>query len=249
MVTGAAHGIGEAVARQLADGGARVIAVDRDGPALEKVFADGAVATHVGDLATGSPEELAGSILDRFGPVHLLVNNVGIDTEHSFLGLAEDSFDLVFRTNLRGPWFFTRALVADLVERDARGSILFVSSLHDHIVRGLPHYSTSKAAVAMLVRELAYELGPHGIRVNAVSPGVIRTARVTEPTPEEAERLQQLIRLGGRQGAPQDVAGLAAVLLSDEWSGYVTGANVPIDGGLGLHTWSLPARHGGGATD
>jgi 3-oxoacyl-[acyl-carrier protein] reductase len=245
VVTGSAHGIGEAVARRLADCGAHVVAVDRDGPALEEAFADGRVATHVADLGAGSPQELAASILDRFGPVQILVNNVGIDTEHSFLGLSEDCFDLVFRTNLRGPWFFTRALVSNMVERDAGGSILFVSSLHDHIVRRLPHYSTSKAAVAMLVQELAYELGPHGIRVNAVSPGVIRTQRVQEPSSEEAERLQHLIRLGGRPGAPEDVAQIAAMLLSDEWSGYVTGANVPVDGGLGLHTWSLPPADAG----
>ena len=88
------------------------------------------------------------------------MNNVGIDTPHSFLELNETELDLVLRTNLRGPWLFTRELVSDLVARDIGGAILFISSLHDHVVRRRPHYSASKAAVAMLVRELAYELAP-----------------------------------------------------------------------------------------
>ncbi len=93
----------------------------------------------------------------------------------------------------------------------------------------------------MLVRELAFELGPHGIRVNAISPGTIATASVPEPPPEEeAARLRELVRLGGVRGRPEQVARMAAVLLSDHWSGYVTGANVPVDGGLGLVTWSQP---------
>jgi NAD(P)-dependent dehydrogenase (short-subunit alcohol dehydrogenase family) len=165
---------------------------------------------------------------------------VGVDTPQNFLALKEENFDHVFRTNLRGPWFLTRDLAADMVQRGGGGSILFVSSLHDHVVRRRPHYSASKAAVSMLVRELAYELGPHGIRVNAISPGVIGSASVPPPSHEESERLRELVRLGGRQGRPQEVARMAAVLLSDHWSGYVTGANVPVDGGLDLATWSQP---------
>jgi NAD(P)-dependent dehydrogenase (short-subunit alcohol dehydrogenase family) len=239
VVTGAADGIGEAIARQLSDLGASVIAVDRDEAALEAAFAGSAIATVVGDLATSPSEALAGTVLERFGLVDLIVNNVGIDTEHNFLRLEQAQFDLVFDTNLRGPWFFTKRFVAELIQRGTGGAIVFVSSLHDHIVRRLPHYSASKAAVAMLVRELAYELGPHGIRVNAVSPGVIRSARVPEPCAQEAARLRHIIRLGGRQGTPMDVARVVAMLLSDEWCRYVTGANVPVDGGLGLHTWSI----------
>jgi NAD(P)-dependent dehydrogenase (short-subunit alcohol dehydrogenase family) len=238
VVTGAACGIGRAISRSLADHGARVIAVDRDDAALAAIAGDG-LTTCVGDLSRDT-EALAASILARHGPVQLLVNNVGIDTEQGFLDLDEASFDVVLNTNLRGPWFFTRRLVSDMVERRQGGSVLFVSSLHDHVVRRLPHYSASKAAVHMLVRELAYELGPYGVRVNAVSPGVIRSARVPEPAPEEAARLRELIRLRGRIGSPDDVARVALLLLSDDVAGYVTGVNVPVDGGLDLHTWSLP---------
>jgi len=240
VVTGAAHGIGRSVAEQLVELGARVVAVDRDRNALASAFADGPIAVCPGDVSADPTDDLVSAIGELGGPVDLLVNNVGIDTAHGFLDLEPEDFDRVFNANLRGPWFLTRALADDMVRRANGGAILFISSLHDHIVRRRPHYSASKAAVAMLVRELAFELGPHGIRVNAISPGVIASAAMPEPNAGEAQRLRHLVRLGGVQGRPGDVASMAAVLLSDRWSGYVTGANVPVDGGLGLVTWSRP---------
>jgi NAD(P)-dependent dehydrogenase (short-subunit alcohol dehydrogenase family) len=241
VVTGAAHGIGRAIAQQLASQGATVVAVDRDGASLANTFAATPILTCIGDVAADRQADLLGSIAEMLsGGVDLLVNNVGISTPHGFLDLRVDDFDRVLHTNLRGPWFLTRAVAAEMLSRQAPGAILFISSLHDHIVRRQPHYSASKAAVAMLVRELAYELGPHGIRVNAISPGVILSASVPEPSAEEAERLRGLVRLGGQSGQPEHIARMAAVLLCDHWSGYVTGANVPVDGGLGLVTWSEP---------
>jgi NAD(P)-dependent dehydrogenase (short-subunit alcohol dehydrogenase family) len=93
----------------------------------------------------------------------------------------------------------------------------------------------------MLVKELAQELGPSGIRVNAVSPGVVLSASVTRSGRDEEARDRQLIPLQ-RIGQPEDVGRVVAMLLSDEWCGYVTGANVPVDGGLGLHSWSVDPR-------
>jgi 3-oxoacyl-[acyl-carrier protein] reductase len=237
VVTGAARGIGAATVRQLAELGARVVAVDVDAGALDEAFPDTEVARVVGDLGGDDTAELAGEIVRAHGTVSLLVNNVGIDTNHDFLGLEPADFDRVMATNLRGPWFFTRRIAEDLVQRSVPGAVVFVSSLHDHVVRLLPHYSASKAAVAMLVRELAQQLGPHGIRVNAVSPGVIPRKHRSSVTPEETQGYA-LFPLG-RAGTPEDVARVVAVLLSEEWCGYVTGANVPVDGGLGLHSWSV----------
>jgi len=99
-----------------------------------------------------------------------------------------------------------------------------------------PHYSASKAAVAMLAKELAHELGPHQIRVNVVAPGWIRTEEHIEP--QDAATLIRRIP-AGRPGDPQDIASLAAALLSDRRSAYVTGARLTIDGGLSLHTWLM----------
>jgi 3-oxoacyl-[acyl-carrier protein] reductase len=238
VVTGAAHGIGRATAELLQSLGARVIGVDRDKRALDEAFQAEGGTPWPGDLGADGVEELAEEIWSRHGPVDLLVNNVGINPPRRFLEADADDFDMAFNTNLRGPWFFTKRLVEHLIEERRRGAIVFVSSLHDHRVRTHPGYSTSKAAVAMLVKELANELGPHGIRVNAVSPGIVRSAtnRATDSWP-----IVRLVPLG-RVGDPGEVARMAALLLSEEWSGYVTGANVPVDGGMDLHSWFTGSR-------
>lgn len=234
LVTGAARGIGRASAELLDELGARVIALDRDGDELRAAF--GEERTVCADLAGAGAAELVGGIWERHGPIELLVNNVGISTPESFLELEESDFDHVFSTNLRGPWFFTREIVRRLLEEQRHGSIVFVSSLHDTHVRRNPHYSASKAGVAMLVKELAHELGPHGIRVNAVSPGIICTAQNPASGAAVEDYVREVVPMQ-RVGQPQDVAKVVATLLSEEWGGYVTGANVPVDGGLALHTW------------
>jgi glucose 1-dehydrogenase len=232
IVTGAARGIGHGVASRLAAAGARVIATDRDSARLAHAFSDGEVALLELDVAASESEALCDAVISRFGVPELIVNNVGITTEHGFLDLPPGDFDHVFRTNLRGPWFLTRGLVQALVESGARGNVVFVSSLHDRRIGGHPHYSASKAAISMLVRELAYELAGRGIRVNAVSPGYVPNAGA-----RTGRRTRRLIPLG-RAGHPDDVASIVTVLLSDDLSGYVTGVNVPVDGGLGLYTWA-----------
>jgi glucose 1-dehydrogenase len=176
------------------------------------------------------PPDMARTVLEGFGPPDLIVNNVGVATQHHFLDLCEDDYDRVMRSNLRGPWFLTKALVGELVRARRPGSVVFLSSLHDHRIRTFPHYSASKAAVAMLVREMAYELAPHGIRVNAVSPGWVQ-----EPGTKVDKRARAIPM--GRIGRPADVATVVTTLLSDELSGYVTGVNIAVDGGLALHDW------------
>ena len=237
VVTGAAHGIGLGVARLLEALGAHVIALDKDERALDERFADGRYTCVPCDIARDDAAALARGIQQRNGgPVPLLVNNVGIDTPGTFLELDESDFDLTFATNVRGPWFLTQAMARSLVDAEMSGSFVFISSIHDSEVRGHPHYGASKAAVAMLVRELADELGPQGIRVNAVAPGDIRSATNPERSPELEELSGRRVPLG-RRGEPDDVARIVAVLLSDEWSGYVNGATVRVDGGLALRKW------------
>ncbi len=237
VVTGAAHGIGRAIAARLVGCRALVIAVDSDEGALGKTASALGCDAVVGDLSRLDTSTLADQLLAVYGPIELIVNNVGISTPHGFLDLQEPDFDRVLRANLRGPWFFTRRLVERLVADDRRGSIVFISSLHDTILRLQPHYSTSKAAVAMLARELAYELGAHNIRVNAVSPGSIRSTSNPQPDVEDLA-IGRLIPIG-RTGDPDDVAKAVAVLLSDAWAGYITGANILVDGGLALHSWLM----------
>jgi NAD(P)-dependent dehydrogenase (short-subunit alcohol dehydrogenase family) len=246
VVTGAARGIGEAIAKWLIMAGAEVTVVDRDGELLKDVYRTESCQVTEGDLNGADVVELADE-LARNGPVELLVNNVGVTTPHRFGEIGPAELDLVLGTNLRGPWLFTDRLVKALIDDQAgtpdraprrHGSILFISSLHDRFVARDAHYSVSKAGVAMLVQAMAKELGRHRIRVNAISPGWIRTAEDTT-TPEQVAKYRRLRpRIpAGQAGVPADVARVALFLLSDAWSGYVTGQNIAVDGGLSLHNW------------
>jgi NAD(P)-dependent dehydrogenase (short-subunit alcohol dehydrogenase family) len=240
VVTGGASGIGYAIAQRLARAGSKVIVVDNDEGRLERArhgFERDRLhfAPVLGDLADPDTARLADDLLAAHGTIPLIVNNVGMCTGDGFYGTGADDFDLVFATNLRGPWFFTRRLTEELIRRQELGSVLFISSLHDQFVVYRPQYSTSKAGVSQLVRELAALLAPHRIRVNAISPGWIDTAG---PERSQRRRLQadQVVPLG-RGGTPDDVAKAALFLLDETRSGYITGANLPVDGGLALHTW------------
>lgn len=243
LVTGAAGGIGLAVARGLTVAGAEVVAVDKNKAELLQALGDTCTCV-VHDFATDDPAQLAEELL-RDGPIAFIVNNVGTTTERSFLDLTAGELDKVFSVNLRNPLLLTQRLVKALIAERRGGSIVFVSSLHDRFVSGNLHYSLTKAAVSMSARELAFELGSHNIRVNAISPGWIRTARDAESEEQlrKANYLTPLIPLG-RPGQPSDVARMALLLLSGRWTGYVTGENLVVDGGLALHTW----RRNGTAT-
>jgi NAD(P)-dependent dehydrogenase (short-subunit alcohol dehydrogenase family) len=236
IVTGAGHGIGLAIARSLHTAGAIVIALDRDATRLAAAFPAGECIPLAVDLDIDDPIALGNRIVTEHGTIRLIVNNVGVTTPHGFLDLEPDEFDTVFRTNLRAPWFLTRQLVRQLVASGQGGSILFVTSVHDTHVRLHPHYSASKAAIAMLAKEIAHELAPHRIRVNVIAPGWIRTEEHVDA--HSAETLIARIP-AGRAGGPDDVALLALALLSDRQSGYVTGARVAVDGGLSLHSWLM----------
>jgi glucose 1-dehydrogenase len=246
VVTGAARGIGEAIAKWLIMAKAEVTVIDKDAGHLKDTFRTEDCQVIEADLyeedVVGVADELT-----RNGPVELVVNNVGITTSHRLLELGTKELDLVLGTNLTGPWLFTDRLVKALIEDQAQtpdrvrrrhGSILFISSLHDRFVAREAHYSVSKAGVAMLVKAMAKDLGRHRIRVNAISPGWIRTAEDTS-TPEQVAKYARLRpRIpAGQAGVPADVAKVALFLLSDAWSGYITGQNIAVDGGLSLHNW------------
>jgi NAD(P)-dependent dehydrogenase (short-subunit alcohol dehydrogenase family) len=236
VVTGAGHGIGEAIARRLADAGARVIAIDRDGTRLSRAFGAGPCQTMVATIGVDDPVTLAESLLAD-GPVELIVNNVAGWTGRSFLTEDPALFAQSLEVNLRAPLFFTKHLAEALIETGRPGSVLFISSLHDTFIRLFPAYSIGKAGVAMMTKELAYELAPHHIRVNAISPGWIETAKPGEPRIAEQHAVNLIP--AGRFGHPDDVARIATVLLDDQISHYITGANLPVDGGLSLHNWLM----------
>jgi NAD(P)-dependent dehydrogenase (short-subunit alcohol dehydrogenase family) len=222
VVTGGGSGIGAGIAERLRAGGADVVTIDVDASTEPTVVAD--LGEDGGAVATG--------LIESHGPFELIVNNVGVTPRSGFLELGEAEWDRVMSVNLRGPWFFTKRLVEELIADGRGGSVVFVSSLHDTFVSGKPHYSASKAAIAMLVKELGWSLASHGIRVNAVAPGGIATGKNNLMPERDYPRIAM-----GRIGTPDDVGRVVAALLDDEVSGYVTGSRVPVDGGLALFDW------------
>jgi 2-deoxy-D-gluconate 3-dehydrogenase len=244
VVTGAAKGIGLAIAMGLIAAGAEVTAVDRDAERLLDAYDGLKCTTIVDDIRRAA--DLAEQVLAS-GPVDLIVNNVGVSRDQPFHQLTVEDYDEVFDTNVRGPLFFTKRLMEQFrrarqsdFEREElprKGAILFLSSIHSEIVSHDPLYSMTKAAVDRLACELAAEYGRYGMRVNVLSPGWIRTSLTpdSEQQRTKLERMRTAIPVGG-PGYPNDAVPLALLLLSEAYGGYVNGALVRLDGGLVQHT-------------
>jgi NAD(P)-dependent dehydrogenase (short-subunit alcohol dehydrogenase family) len=236
IVTGAAHGIGLAVARRLASSGMTVVAVDIDGDILRDAPLPDSAVRLVKDLAE-DPDPWVRDVIGDLGTPSVLVNNVAVMDGRSFLELPMAAVEQSVRTMLLGTWALTRAVTVPMVQGNVPGSVVFNLSLHTTRVRMCPDYSVCKAALGMLVKELAAELGPHGIRVNAVSPGAVDTWSDRIPNGEEhLARAAATIPMG-RVGEPDDVAKAVEFLADSERSGYVTGADLMIDGGLNQYNW------------
>jgi NAD(P)-dependent dehydrogenase (short-subunit alcohol dehydrogenase family) len=236
IVTGAAHGIGLATAQRLATRGLAVAAVDIDGDVLASAPLPGGVMRVDADIADDPAGWLA-DVRSELGVPTVLVNNAASMDGRSFLEQPVDDVRRSLDVTLFGTWTLTRAVVDTLIDEQREGSIVFTLSLHSHRVRMSPDYSVAKAALAMLVQELANELGPHGIRVNAVSPGAVDTW--SERMPDGAahrDRSAALVPLG-RLGEPADVARAIEYLADPEASPYVTGTDLKVDGGLDQFNW------------
>ncbi len=246
VVTGAGSGIGHAIARLFAAEGATVAALDIRGETAEqtvKELGGGAHRAFTVDVSSG-PEvvETFRAIDEAFGRVDVLINNAGIDraaddgfeqamkTGQQLVHMSDDGFTRMMEINVNGVFFCTREAVK-LMQREGRGGgIVNMSSIAGLSAMGTVHYAASKAAVLGLTRACARELGPHGIRVNAICPGVIDTP-MTENLPEAA--LGPLLGATPlrRKGQPEDIAGAALYLASDE-SSFVTGQWISPNGGL-----------------
>lgn len=232
IVTGGANGIGEAIARSFVSDGHPVAVVDRDAAGCRRIAR---WATSLGarflpvvmDVADLSEHRRAVDRIRRsLGPIGILVNCAGKGVSQSFLRTEPPEFDDVFATNLRGPYFFTQAVVRRMKRG---GSILFITSVHQDEPVGDPTYSMSKAALKVLVKELALALAHWKIRVNGVAPGAIRHRL-------SIERRFVRVPLGKRRGATAEVARMVHFLCSPAAS-YITGELVTVDGGLSLVNW------------
>jgi NAD(P)-dependent dehydrogenase (short-subunit alcohol dehydrogenase family) len=246
VVTGAASGIGRGIAMAIAREGARVMLSDVDptqGEAAAQSLRDeGCDARFVAaDLsARDEPARLLDAASSAFGAVSILVHSASPRREErdDILSVSDATWDRMLDVNLRAGLALARGLGRDMMARGVKGRMLFITSLHAHTPRNLPHYSAAKAGQTMLVKELARALGPHGIRVNAIAPGAIPGGGFDA----KAAGLDRLIKCTSlrRLGTPEDIAGMALALLSDRFSGYVTGTTVVVDGGLALHNWIEP---------
>ncbi|MDQ3693319.1 MAG: 3-oxoacyl-ACP reductase FabG [Chloroflexota bacterium] len=244
LVTGAGTGIGQAIAIELAQQGARV-AVHYGGSAagpgetvarIEALGGDG--FTVQGDLrVVAECERVVDEAVERWGGLDILVNNAGVTRAQPLAETTEALFDEMFDLNVKG-YFFCARRAAPALERSGNGVIINISSVHGR--RGAPNhvaYAATKGAVTGLTQTLAIELAPRGIRVNAIGPGVIEVPRYFDRPGYTREAMASRIPLG-RVGLPPDIATVVAFLASDD-AGYLTGQVIYVDGGLTTRMGSL----------
>lgn len=242
FITGGGSGIGRETALRLAREGARMMITDVNLEAAQEtvslIEAEGgiALAARVDVREREQIRAAVESVREAWGSLHLLVNNAGVVTNHSFETLTEDAWDFVLDVNLKGQ-FLVAQEVAPLIGESGGGAIVNLSTVEALVVvtsgsTAQPHYNASKGGVPMLTKALAVELAPKGIRVNCVAPGPIATnffdlEGVTSP--EAMEFLGQRL-LVPRVGQPADIASAVSWLLSDEAS-WIDGIQLPVDGG------------------
>ncbi len=226
LVTGAASGIGRAVARRLAAEGATVTGLDLDAAGLEETLHAIPGARHIVADVTG--EEAV-----RVAPeADVLVNAAGILERHDFLEHPLEAWQRTLAVNLIAPQRLARAFAHTHIDAGAEGAIVNVCSIESFVaIPGHAAYTASKSALLLLTRAFALELAPHGIRVNAVAPGVTKTGMnaALRADPTRAGALSERIPLG-RFATPEEQAAGICFLASPEAS-YITGATLPIDGG------------------
>lgn len=243
IVTGAAAGIGRAIAERLHEAGARLVLVDIDADSLGSLAHElnqkraESVTTVDGDVSSGEViERVRSQALNTFGQVDVLVNNAGIFPNQPLRGMAEDDFQRVMDVNLRSVFLTTKYISESMIDRGQGGRIINVTSidaLHPSMV-GLAHYDASKHGVWGFTKNVALELAEHKIWVNAVAPGGIDTSGVAAMSeagevPDQVKTFIDSIPMK-RMGDPDEIAKIVLFLASG-MSSYMTGTQVVADGG------------------
>ncbi len=241
LVTGAARGIGAAVATRLAEAGADVVVNDfcnmelAEGVCRQiRLLGRRALAAEADLRQTGRIDALFDRVEAEFGPVDVLVNNAGVEYRKLAADCDEALYDTTLDTNLKGAFFCSRRALQGM-KRRGWGRVISITSVHDERATGFfAPYGMSKGGLLMMTRELALEYSPFGITVNAIAPGAIRTDINREVLADPQYEAKVIARIpAGRIGEPDDVARVVVFLAGDD-ARYVTGASLLVDGG-----WSL----------
>ena len=239
IVTGGVQGIGGGVALSLARAGANIVVAEavqeRIPPAVARLEGLGVQALGVQTDVTRADavDRLVGQTLERFGTIDILVNNAGIVVLKHMRDQTEADWDRVLDVNLKGVFLCCHRVVREM-EKQASGAIVNIASIAA-LHYTVPHvpYAASKAGVVALTRDLAYEVAPLGIRVNAIAPGPIETPMMSNSLSEEQKAAYAKTVPLGRIGQPQDI-GDAAVFLASDAASFITGVTLPVAGGTDL---------------
>jgi 3-oxoacyl-[acyl-carrier protein] reductase len=235
LVSGASRGIGEAIARRLAESGAHVLCAARSGDAVERIAAEivsgGGKATGVQlDIAAADVRERVKALIEQHGNIDILVNNAGITEDDLFIRMKPEAWSNVLRTNLDSAFHITQEIVKKMI-RARWGRVINISSVVG--LSGNPgqvNYAASKAAIIGFTKSLALEIGSRNVTVNAIAPGFIATSMTEAMTAEARTAMESRIALK-RLGTPDDIA-YATVFLASEGASYITGTVLNVSGGL-----------------
>ena len=248
IVTGAAQGIGRAIAERFVAEGARVVLADINaelGAETAVEVSSGGEATFVacdvGDKA--QVDNLMAETIDMYGGIDVLVNNAGIIHSAEFLDLSEDDFDRVLRVNLMGAFLAGQAAARQMVAQGRGGAIVNMASVNAvMVIRNQAPYNVSKGGLTQLTRVMSLSLAEHDIRVNAIGPGTIDTDMAKVVMADEAARRTIMSRTPlGRLGTVEEIASVALFLASGE-SSYITGQTIYVDGGRMPLNYTVPVK-------